>query len=713
MRVLLFGSLALAALACEGPAGPRGAGEPGPDGPAGEPGGPGGSGDPGDDGLSPWHSAPGLAVQLIAADIADGAATATFRITDGSGVPLDREGRLTLGPVSLAFALAWLDEQDGQVRQFTSYITREQTSPITDVTAIQATTESGGTYEVVDRADGVYRYAFVTPIALRAGRSHRVGVTAARAVDGRTVRADSVLDFRPGGGTQMVRELVSDAQCTSCHGELEGHGGRYTQTAMCTMCHTGQSTDPDSGNTLDFRVMVHRIHRGAELPSVAAGTPYQIIGFGGAHDYSTVHYPQDIERCESCHGGAQADLWKTRVSVDACTSCHDDIAFTTPVPDGKVLHGGGTQPLDQPCSTICHPASGSIAGVADVHMLPSFDPASPRLAIEILGVANSAPGQQPMIDFRVTVNGAPRDILAQPLTSLTATFAGPNTDYARFWSAAIQASTAGSLSAIEAADGRFRFQPTAPVPADAAGSFTVGLEGYIGSSPRFAALSPVRAFAVTDAAPVARRKVVDAESCNSCHYDLSFHGGGRKNPNYCVMCHNPENANDGRAPRFEDAEVFVETVDFKVMIHKIHAGTELTQPYALGGFPAPNAGNPAGSQHSFNGLRYPRRLADCSACHDGDTFGLPLADGVLPSLHEVRTCVEDPGADEDDFCAGDNWVLAEPIRIAPATAACTSCHDAPFTMAHAQVMTSPSGVESCATCHRPGSSVDVAAAHGF
>ena len=47
---------------------------------------------------------------------------------------------------------------------------------------------------------------------------------------------------------------------------------------------------------------------------------------------------------------------------------------------------------------------------------------------------------------------------------------------------------------------------------------------------------------------------------------------------YCVTCHNPgtTDANSGN------------TVDFKVMVHKIHMGEELTQPYVLGTFPAPH-----------------------------------------------------------------------------------------------------------------------------
>jgi OmcA/MtrC family decaheme c-type cytochrome len=112
-------------------------------------------------------------------------------------------------------------------------------------------------------------------------------------------------------------------------------------------------------------------------------------------------------------------------------------------------------------------------------------------------------------------------------------------------------------------------------------------------------------------------------------------------------------------------------------------------------------------------VRYPGVLSDCSTCHTDDTYQLPLPEGRLPTPLEVRNCVEDPAADANDFCNDSDWVVEEEIIMQPERAVCTSCHDAPSTDAHAQVMTTAMGDESCSTCHGPGSASDVARVHPF
>jgi len=236
------------------------------------------------------------------------------------------------------------------------------------------------------------------------------------------------------------------------------------------------------------------------------------------------------------------------------------------------------------------------------------------------------------------------------------------------------------------------------------GSWTVGAESEVTFEgepiPDYA---DVFYFPVTDSTVNPRRQIVDGMLCNNCHAELTFHGGHRTNPNYCVTCHIPSNANDGRFPAVEGATSCIATVDFRVMIHKIHAGENLTQEYVLAGF--------GGTLHDFSETRYPADLDNCAMCHVGETYQLPLGEELEPSRLEIRTCTEDPSADTNTTCDSANWIIDEVILLQPERAVCTSCHDSAATDAHAQIMTTAMGVESCATCHGPGSGLDVEAVH--
>jgi OmcA/MtrC family decaheme c-type cytochrome len=309
----------------------------------------------------------------------------------------------------------------------------------------------------------------------------------------------------------------------------------------------------------------------------------------------------------------------------------------------------------------------------------------------------------------VKKDGAPLDILASPLTRVVVTVAGPTSDYATFWQNTAQGT--GATGTLSAEGQSFRYKMSTPLPADAAGSYAVAMEAYLQAAggPRFSARNPVAYVAVTDAVPEPRREIADNASCNNCHFKLSAHGGARNNTDYCVFCHNPGQAGDERIERFEGETVTTESVDMRVFIHKIHMGEELTLPYFLGGFPAPSKANPAGTPIDFGEVRYPGDHKACWTCHKGDSYMLPLPQGLLPSKLQTLACTEDPAADADAYC--DVRVVESETLLFPETAACTSCHDAPAAKAHAETATTSSGAEACATCHGPGKDYDVQRVH--
>ncbi len=185
--------------------------------------------------------------------------------------------------------------------------------------------------------------------------------------------------------------------------------------------------------------------------------------------------------------------------------------------------------------------------------------------------------------------------------------------------------------------------------------------------------------------------------------DDAEHGGQRKNPGeYCATCHHRNEVNEARSPKPEGRTIYVHSTDLKRMIHKIHMGDALTQPYELGGF---------GGPIDFGHVRYPSSRANCAACHLDGTHTLPMPIGLGPTIEELRTCVEDPAADANDTCEPADWIVAQTYTIGPEQAACASCHDSPATQAHADIMTTPDGRESCATCHGPGAGYDVDVVH--
>lgn len=257
---------------------------------------------------------------------------------------------------------------------------------------------------ITDLGGGRFQYVFVTPLSgVSAAETVRVGAWL-RGAPSPSLRTSSTFDFRPDGGPIEEREVVVDANCNGCHGNLVMHGTR-TGVRLCLTCHTWQNSDPDTidpaalvtastttqtdPNPLELGRMVHRIHRGKQLPTLfqasssanpapvlavsdgaftpsvdtttilarvpfspgnnttaVLGRKYSIVGYQsselvpGSVVQRTDHgqpartmaagigFPRDLRDCDVCHAGAaqRAEL-NTAISRRTCAGCHPDVWF--------------------------------------------------------------------------------------------------------------------------------------------------------------------------------------------------------------------------------------------------------------------------------------------------------------------------------------------------------------------------------------------------
>lgn len=598
-------------------------------------------------------------------------------------------------------------------------------------TAIQASTENNGT--LVNHGDGTYTYTFATDVAdvtaplavsFEPHLTHRIGMELRGGVPG----ANAVFTFRPADGATTgitTRSIVDISSCNECHGKLAVHGNGRFDTAYCVVCHTPDSVDANSGNRLDFKVMIHKIHRGAELPSVLAGTPYVIYGFGdSANDYSDVAFPQDIRHCTKCHDAAdastpEADNWRTKPSREACGSCHDQVNFDT----GENHDSVGPQPDNSACS-LCHPATGPGFGrsVEEAHTIPA-SVAAAAFQFNLISVTDTAPGAVPVVTFSVTdptQNDAAYDILNDPeftagggASRLAVLLGWPTSDYTNTGSGsdpALPISINALTSAVANGDGTFSVTSPVPLPLTVTGTGVAAIEGHPAADPdgdgTYDVRVPVRNvfqnFAITDPTVVARRDVVDLNKCNQCHFSLSLHGNNRTDAiQVCVICHNPNDTDISF--RTSGAEV---PIDFKYMIHAIHAAQIRQSPLAIIGF--------GGSVNDFSTVRFPGNLQNCLTCHLEGTFELPLGAEVLATTVDSDGIASDPPLTDGD--------PTNDLNITATAATCFACHDRALAMAH---MAQNGGAfdvlqsevdngtltEACAICHGPGRIADVREVH--
>ncbi len=607
-------------------------------------------------------------------------------ISDSLNQPLDRLGALTPGPVTPGFVLASWDADKRQYFAYTTRTTNGVTNPNTD---------QNGTWTDLELGHSKYTFGTTLPADFDVTKMLTLGVQARRilpaeVLDGKTYFADNVFkDFRPDGGpaTPVWNAINTDTACNNCHNPLALHGGQRRSVRLCVLCHQPQHSLSETGESFDLKVMIHRIHRGENLPSVKAGKPFVLTG---TNDYSTVAFPQDIRNCYYCHEGTdpakkpvQAANWYTYPSSKACGSCHDEVNFTT-----GADHPGGPQADDSKCST-CHVPEGDQewdASVRGAHTVPDKSKQLKGLNAEIISVDQAAPGKKPVVTFKLT-NGD--GTILDPKTfgsDLNIDLGGPTSDYTLFPDFRERADSATFNGTVAT------YTFTNAIPADASGTWTFAIECRrtvtLNPAPvagpatyREGAFNPIKYVAITGGTAKPRRTLVSLDKCNKCHNRLASlfsHGGQRIAIELCVICHNPNHKD-------RNPDGVPESGAFKRMIHRIHTGEDLTQDYTIWG----------GTPTNFNEVRFPGDRRDCLTCHvNTAAYTLPVSPDAVPVVTQR------------DFFSPQG----------PGTAACVGCHDNRDVAAHAYLNTvnfpGASGpTEACGTCHGTGAEWAVEKVH--
>ena len=685
-----------------------------------------------------------------------------FKVTDktGAGVPI-------LVAADLRFNIAKLvPGSNGEPASWQNYLNRAVNGAVEGTEERSAAGFAFGT--LVNRGGGSYTYTFATDITSAVanpcvapctnadgkalnlsylpGLTHRVTIQQSNSA---IPKATGVLDFVPAGGAASARDIVLTGTCNQCHGELAAHVTRV-DTKLCVTCHNpGSWVAGPPSTSVDFKVMIHKIHynnAGAALPSVLAGTPYKI----GSKDFSTVAFTQDVRNCTRCHDGAlsaQGDNWKNRPSMEACGSCHDNVYFGAQPdlarPYQTVAHPGGVVTDNSTCF-LCH-GPGRVSDVTVKHNLPArLKAAAAKFKFNIISATPTLPGGlPPVITFSVTdpTNGdQPYDIKADPHfteiatgNSTLAVSIGWNTNATRDFGNDGSAANFGQPISIDAlansvagsTAGTYTVTSAVAIPATQTGTLRVTLDGHPAGdvttpamfTDRLAVRSAFKDFPIT-VTPVARRSVVDIAKCNVCHDVLSLHGNNRTDePGVCVVCHNPNATDASRRPSSlgvltggVDGKL-EEAVDFRTMIHGIHAGQASNGGFRTKGITIYGSGG----VNDFSTVVFPGKLNDCTVCHVGTSYQLtgiwapPTANGILGT-----TTTTGPAASD----AADN------LRTSPTAAVCSSCHDSAVAKTHMQdsfnggsfsatQATINVTVENCTFCHGDGKVLNVKAVHGI
>ena len=635
-------------------------------------------------------------------------------------------------PGNLEFTVARLVDKDGY-QTWQSYLTTEvdPTAPRTgNFARLQADQVRGDHPEGVLESLGGNQYRYTYPVNVNdVPAEYQNGVEPVSADDWVDASEIDLRRFvvllRPGSnwdaaydymdvGMGESKDSVASASCNNCHDNLAAHGNNRIGVQTCSNCHNQFtfSSFTDDPNAVDLAYVGHEIHSGGGILRVEDDEDEQPVRLLRDR-WTGVAFPSDIKTCSACHDASEAVRAEhafEKPSVQACSSCHNNDQYTGA--DPTFPPAGHWKDTDRACVN-CH-APGTEVPADVVHVDPARQFARDG---DLRYVIDSA-----------TLMGDTLTVEWRALYDDTAIVHGDNgwtfgpsfslrvgwfdTDFTH---SDPDSSRPGHPVEIgNPHDGNHAGGGLYVTTVDLSGKgqdgdLYVSLGGRIDSADHEELVASNAIWVEGEG----RRQVVTNATCTTCHEDrhgvFNKHGNNQhNNVQQCILCHNNNSTDwarrtaDGRAePPVGSLDVEAPT-NFMVMIHKLHSADG---NYALPGFPA-------GSWSDWGDLRYPTSTANCTQCHEGDTY-YPVARTLEPRGTTVDS--REGSTDVDT-----HW------KTSAAMAACSSCHDSRDAEEHMKQNGSVGGDhpeeqptidgstwETCSTCHGPGRTADVRTVHGL
>lgn len=199
-------------------------------------------------------------------------------------------------------------------------------------------------------------------------------------------------------------QILANENCQTCHrpgqdGALAMHGSKHQTEEACSFCHTDYNSymkEDADGNAYEYdgsiKAMAHNIHNTSAFQDEEKDEDGNVIQAAGI-------YPQLASNCQTCHAPDDSlnltDAWKADQDAATCTSCH------TTAPGWHGEEGGDYDEAHQVCSN-CHSADGYARGAERAHYTENTNAQAAETKVTFNSMTYSAATETIVANMTVT-----------------------------------------------------------------------------------------------------------------------------------------------------------------------------------------------------------------------------------------------------------------------------------------------------------------------